>query len=392
MISPDEIVSKAQRLYTKAATAWLRGDTEFFPYRIPANLSIAGLSHSEVIRVVTLLRERSKASVGFGYTVNYEQINKRAHGLNDFPTSIEIDTLDDLVRLTRKQTEFRTLQRVCTTLRQRLPELNDWLLQKWNRLLLVSEHVDDLIQVTEYLRAHPRPDCYLRELPLPVSTKLIEQNQSLLREWLDQLLPPEHIDFGCDKRDFERRYGFRYARKHLLLRLLDPAMQERLRFPCHELSLPADEIDNLLMDREPVIVVENKINLLSLPYGLMTPSGQEPAMALGELGNNLAEYAKIHWLKEHPICYWGDLDVEGLQILARFRRIFPQTESFLMDLKTLHAHRHLWTAGNANTDAPEPTELYDDELAAFRYCREHHVRLEQEHIPHSFVVSACHAR
>lgn len=389
MIGPDEIASKAQRLFPKAVTAWLTDDANFFPYRMRANLSTARMSQSDVIREVTVLRQRSKAQVGFGYTINYEQINKRSHGLNDFPASIEIDTLDDLLKLIRKQTEFRILEKACSTLRRRLPELESWLIQKSSRLLEIAGNVDDFICVVEYLRANPRPNCYLRELPIPVSTKLIEQNKPLLREWFDRLLPAEHIECGCDNRDFEQRYGFRYVRKHLLVRLLDPTLQSRLGFPCEEFSLPAEELAKLPLGQAAVIVVENKINLLSFPTGDAFRSAGRPALALGELGNNLAEYAKIDWLRNQPICYWGDLDVEGLQILARFRRIFPQTTSFLMDLDTLQSHQDLWTVGNSNTDVTDPPELEANELAAFHYCREHSIRLEQEHIPQSLVISAA---
>ncbi len=93
MIQPDEIIDKAQRLYPKAVTAILEASStlqtaqsnqpSFFPYRMPCNLK-APESHAELIRQVERLRQKSKATVGYGYSVQYQPRRSRDHGENEF--------------------------------------------------------------------------------------------------------------------------------------------------------------------------------------------------------------------------------------------------------------------------------------------------------------------
>jgi hypothetical protein len=73
----------------------------------------------------------------------------------------------------------------------------------------VADDVAGMLLVVDYLREHPRPGVFARELPLPLDTKFVERNQRILREWLDIVLPPHAI--RADERHFERRYGLRYA-------------------------------------------------------------------------------------------------------------------------------------------------------------------------------------
>jgi hypothetical protein len=382
LITPEEIVRKATLLYPSAITAWLTGDTTYFPRRIPTNLRITkGVSQAELIAQVTRLRDRSKETMGSGYCVRYEQVNKRAYGENRYPTAIELETFDDLLKLVGKRAEFTTLETAIEKLRRSLPELESWWIANWKRLLGVADSLDDLIQVTRYVIEHPRPNCYLRELPLAVSSKLIERNKPLLREWFDLLLPPHAIEHGVAPKQFERRYGFRYPRQHLLVRLLDPQLQSPLGLRCSELSLPAEEIAELPIHDVQVIIVENKINLLTLP-------GRERTLALGGLGNNLSEFEQIPWLSRVPVYYWGDIDVAGLTILARLRHKLPHVVSFLMDAATLLAHRELWTKESTDPHQVVPMELRSQEAEAFCLCRDQAIRLEQEHLPQGWVNSA----
>ncbi len=381
MITPEEIVRKATNLYSDAISAWLSGDETYFPRRIPANLRVAkGTSQAELIAAVTRLRVNSKEVTGSGYSVEYELVTKRSHGANQYPKAIRIDSLDDLLKLTGNRTAFKTLSMAVQKLRTRLPALESWLQANWKRLPPIADAIDGLIEVTQYLLDHPQPDCYLRELPLAISTKLIEQNKPLLREWLDLVLPAHSIDHGVTPKHFERRYGFRYPRQHLMIRLLDPSLQAELGLPCPELSLPAEELSRLPVGGVQVIIVENKVNLLTLPARART-------IALGGLGNNLAEYERVDWLGESSIFYWGDIDTDGLTILARLRHKFPHLVSFLMDDVTLLSYRSLWTFRACDPQLAIPAELLPHEIEAFRICRDQQTRLEQEHLPQQLVVT-----
>ena len=66
MITPDEILAKAERLYPAVLRAWLDGDEAFFPRVIPAEKRLAADDLAGAIQAVQSLREGSKAARGSG--------------------------------------------------------------------------------------------------------------------------------------------------------------------------------------------------------------------------------------------------------------------------------------------------------------------------------------
>jgi hypothetical protein len=380
MITPSEIQQKAIRLYPRAIAAWLDNlASEVFPWRIPANLKLDEV-RSKNIHDVQELRAAAKETVGFGYSVEWIKRNSRKFGENDyFPVAITIDTLSDLLKLTNKQSEFQRLEARVHMLRERLPPLAPWIQRGWKQIV-EADSIDDLIAVAEYLMRNPRPGCFPRELPLAVPSKLVEQNRTLLTDWLDILLPDESIDCSCDPRLFEQRYGFRTFRAHILTRILDPTMQLELGLFTDELSLPPQAISVLPLREPKVVMVENQVTLLTLPP-------IERGIAFFGMGKGITQLFSIQWLEDAEIIYWGDLDVQGFEILALLRRRYPKTRSVLMGLETFLSSKHLATAGTGH-EPKTPTELTDEETAVFLLCRENNLRIEQEHILQTMVNQA----
>ena len=372
MITPTEIREKATKIYPRAVAAWLDSLAhDPFPWRIPANLKLSDVP-SKNIDGVQRLRGSSKETIGFGYSVEWETRNSRTHGVNDFfPKAITIDSFYDLLKMTSKLNEFQRLEESVQTIRQRLPELEQWLKQGWLRIVELDA-LEDLIAVAEFLIRNPRPSCFARELPLAVPTKLIHQNKALLGQWLDILLPDESIDCSCDPGHFEQRYGFRYFRKHILTRILDTELQRELGLFTEELSLPRHAIANLRLEDARVVIVENQVTLLTLPP-------VDRGIALFGMGMGITQLFEIPWLQDSLITYWGDLDVQGFEILAMLRRRFPNTSSILMDLRTIREFEHLATSGTGHFPTL-PSELNEKEAEAFLYCSAKNLRIEQEHI------------
>lgn len=122
-----------------------------------------------------------------------------------------------------------------------------------------------------------------------------------------------------------------------------------------------------------VIIVENKVTLLTLPP-------LRDCIALGGLGRGVTLFRDVGWLSSKEIDYWGDLDVSGFEILSALRAVFPQTRSLLMDEGTLETWRHLaqpWSGKSADA-LPYLTAA---EQAAYTICRRHGLRIEQERLP-----------
>lgn len=122
------------------------------------------------------------------------------------------------------------------------------------------------------------------------------------------------------------------------VRLLDDALASELSFPCREFALPLDALATLPVHDAGVYVVENKVNLWTLPL-------LQRGLGLGGLGYGVTQLRDCPWLAPLPITYWGDLDVEGFEILSALRSIFPQTRSVLMDGPSLHNWQHLAVRG-----------------------------------------------
>jgi hypothetical protein len=377
MIQPDDIRRKAGNLYLSFLQTWLRGNDSFFPRIIPADKTPSTDDMATAIKEVEQLRQGSKEALGYGYTVVWREVNSRKMGRNRFPARILFETQADYLRYVGKQQEFAAFSAAVVQLRTQTPALEDWIRANAQRLIEAAAQVEGLLQVVVFFRERPRPDLFARELPIPVDTKFIERHQGLLQEWLDILLPPTAI--RADEAQFELRYGLRYVEPHLYVRLLDPCLKSELGFPCSELSLPLHTLARLDVRGAAVFVVENKVNLLTLP---LLPR----CIGFGALGRAVTLLRHVPWVASNNLFYWGDLDVEGLEILSSLRALHPATRSFLMDEDAIDRWQQLGTKGSGRK-AEVPAHLTDSERAAFLRCREHDLRIEQERLPQSDVLT-----
>jgi len=48
-------------------------------------------------------------------------------------------------------------------------------------------------------------------------------------------------------------------------------------------------------------------------------------------GFSVHNLKNAQWLSNCELLYWGDLDVQGFEILSQFRSYFPHAQSMLMD-------------------------------------------------------------
>lgn len=378
-VTPEEIEAKAANAYNQYLRAWIRREAEeFFAHRLRVNLEIDVSNPSTAIAASERLLERSKNRRNWGYTVHREEMKKRGFGSNLIPHSVTIDTLDDLLRLSNNRIHFERTSFVADRVRQSLPTLESWLVSHVSQLHTLADSIEGLIRVTDYFMRNPWPDCYARQLPVPVDTKFVSRNTTTLRQWFDLLLPASSIDVNESK--FERRFGLRDGRPHRAIRVLDPELLVELRIPFDELSLPLALIAKLPVKGATVFIVENDLNLLTLP-------GFPRGIAIRGEGNAVNRLEVIHWLQYNRIIYWGDIDVDGFVILSRLRNMLPHTESIMMDVQTLDANQQFAVGGN-DSSPPIPTNLTYGECEAFQRCLRATVRLEQEKVLQSYVEGA----
>ncbi|HEU5103869.1 MAG TPA: Wadjet anti-phage system protein JetD domain-containing protein [Roseiflexaceae bacterium] len=373
MITPKEISTRTARSYLPFLRSWLR-DEPFVPIVFPAGAPPT--DYHTLRSSVEKLLGGAKGPRSYGYRVELETRQTRAHGTQSLPTRIVIDTPDDLLHLAGKVDEFSRFESDITLIRARLPRLNSWLIENPQHVIAHHGAWPDLLRVCAYFLAHPRPGLYARELPIEVHTKFIETHTGILRRLLDALLPPEVI--AQNETQFELRYGLQTKEPLVRLRFLDPAVQARCGLLLSEIAAPVTQIATLTPGTARCLIVENEMTFLTLPPLADT-------VALWGKGFAVEALAGLSWLSDCKIWYWGDLDAHGFQILSQLRALFPQAMSLLMDQATFETFRAFAGAAPPSGAPPLP-HLTASERALFEWLAHEQLRLEQEHITQAFII------
>jgi len=340
----------------------------------------------EVRRWIRELEEGSKANLGAGYVIDWEDLNLRQLGRNRVPRAIAVPTEDDALRWLGKRRQMDRFKELAARTLEIFPVLFEWISQRPRKLL---DHADDwsrIVSVLEWFRDHPSSRRYLRQIDVAeVDTKFIEDHKGLLGELLDRVLAAEFLDpASVGVRNFEQRYGLTSKPSLIRFRILDA------RFRIHSMSdiaTPPAQFAELRLPVERVFITENEVNGLAFPE---TPS----SIVIFGLGYGLQRLAEVTWLRERDVHYWGDIDTHGFAILDQLRARLPHARSLLMDRETLLAHRRFWVTEPQRADCV-PARLHELELALYddlvgdRLGKS--VRLEQERVGFGRLENALRA-
>lgn len=381
MLTPAEIKNKAERKYSDFLRSLVQ-EEPFFPLEIPFGRPSPTADYLSLREAVQTLLAGSKAEKGFGYTVQSEPRQTRKHGVQTLPTRVFFANASDYLRLLGKQKEVAQFETAVSRTLAQWPHLRPWLAKNARHVVENLAVWEDVLVVCAYFVAHPRPNCYARELPIPVHTKFVERNEGILRLVLDALLPETAVDPTAAT--FAARFGLRQPEPLFRLRLLDGALRGRLGWPSDDLALPLPALAGLDLSAHPLFIVENQLTFLTFPA---VPNG----IALWGQGDMAARLAAVAWLGRGQIWYWGDLDTQGFEILAGLRAHFPHIQSLMMDEATLSKFAHLVLGGTPNKKA-QLAGLHEAESAAYEQLHGRHQRLEQEHLPHLFVIRMVQSR
>jgi hypothetical protein len=360
----------------------MTGET-LFPLRLSLRRPDAkamGQSFEAVRAWIRELEENSRASRGFGYEIEWADINHRQLGRNRIPNRISIPTQSDALRLIGKEREGRRFKELAQITIEKFPALAQWVSR---RPFVLIDHAQDwprVLDVLAWFRSHPRSNLYLRQVDIPsVDTKFIEARKALLCELLDRVLEP-HDDqpAGAAAQTFEQRYGLRSKLPLVRFRVLDGRIAIA---GLTDLAIPVSDFAALNIAAQHVFITENEVN------GLAFPSFPEAIVVFG-LGYGVELLQTASWIGRAHILYWGDIDTHGFAMLDRLRGVFPNARSLLMNRETLMAHRSLWgreeTPCRAALSRLDPDEqvLFDD-LVYDRIGEK--VRLEQERVSFALV-------
>lgn len=308
---------------------------DLFPLRMPLkrpnNIDV-NENFAEISKWIKILKDNSKQAVGFGYELLEKEIVHRQSGRNHIPTHAIIPTVQDALRLLKKEREADKFMELAQIIQTEWPILNEWIAKYPHKVLAVGDDWSGVLAVLRWFYNHPCCDLYLRQLDISgIDTKFVEQRKGILAELLNIILPKDAIDQTAQF--FEKRYGLRVKPVQVRLRLLD---HEHFIQGISDIMIPVEQMAAFKPTVTRVFVTENEIN------GLCFPEVKKGLVIFG-LGYGVDILKTVDWLTDKEIYYWGDIDTHGFVMLDQVRSFLPQTQSMLMDESILLNHRSLWS-------------------------------------------------
>jgi hypothetical protein len=367
MITVTEIQKKSKRKYEEVLRFSLNGES-CFPLEIRSNKTLSK-DFIQMSKEIAEVLGGSKDRKGFGYSVVSETIKTRQHGVQDIPKSIQFDTLDDYLKFLKKDREFNIMMENYRLIRSGLGQIESWLKKNPMAIINNSNKWPGLIKVCKWFLNDFEPDkYYLRELPISVHTKFIEENKPILKTLIDELAPDIVVP---SENSFEKRYNLKYDQPVVRFRFLDRDYLHTNKYD--DLTVPIEQFAKISIDCKRVFIVENKMNFLTFP--------QMPlSIAIWGKGFAIEILKAVEWLHDKELYCWSDIDVQGFQMLSQLRSYFKQTKAFLMGKSMIEKYEDYIVTGTL-PKSESISHLSIQELEVYEFLLNNNFRLEQERIP-----------
>lgn len=415
MIGPEGVRAKALRLYPRV----LRDSLEAalrpaeasaprlpFPLDVPADRGRSTEPFAARRDGIERLHRGSRERTGLGYALEFREVNTRREGRQSVVSRIFFPALEDYLAFLDREREHAAFLAEARRVIAHLPALEGWVRERPLCFIAHLGEWEELTLVCEHFLSQPRPGCYVRQLPIRVHTKFIEEHRGILQVLLDHLLPASSVNPQAS--DFEGRYFLKTPESLVRLRFLDPALTVG---GLDDLAVPLSRFQALGLRCRTVFIVENLMTFLAFPE-------VEGAVCVWGSGFQAVKLGGAAWLREPRVLYWGDIDRAGFEILAGVRKALPRTESLLMDRDTWRRHGRFAVpdgggrgapglaapgdgapggsdspGGPAGPAAPPEVLLTPGELDLCRDLQRSpgRGRLEQERIPHADLLDALRA-
>lgn len=373
MITPKEVFEKADKLFYKVVSSYFKNE-QMFPLVVPSNKKITGTNFSEWQKDLVPLFEGSKDAKGKGYKVDWK-VKKINGSKQSVPSKIYFETFDDYLHFIRRVQDFKKIDNVRTFTISNWPLLGAWTASHPSLLLEHSEQWGDLLKVCSYfVNSKPPHDYYyVRELPIEVHSKFIEQNTEILKRLLDQLLSKDQINLG--ERDFASRYYLKKPSIYTQIRILDDQLKSHLGYS--DVALTLDDAAWINWTPKNVFLIENQICYLTFP------KVKDSVAIFGEgFKSRLSKH--LPWLEKTMLYCWFDLDAAGFEMLNMVRQYYPNAKPLFMDRQTLS--KFIAFAVENKPRRKELLRLSNTELEMYHSLVVGAIRLEQERIDQQYIL------
>ena len=366
MINCEEIMVKALRAYPKFLASLITRE-DIFPIEIKGDKGnkLPLLKRTQGMKNIF---KNSKDSLGYGYSLLTINKNTKSEGSQTFISKILFQNEWDFIRFLDMGNEVESFK-VSTKKLLKYP-LRELIITKPKLIANNLEIIDDVIKVMDFFIHNSVGAYYVRELPIDVHTKFIENNSSFLITLLDIVLHAESIDFA--EKSFSKRYGLRFDDNfYIYIRSLDSELKLNGFL---EVVLPWDQVNNLKIKPTNIFIVENRVNYLLY-------KNRVNSIVIWGRGRAVTKLKELDLLSNSKIYYWGDIDPSGFEILNSLRLYYPNVVSLYMDNSTLKNYRDFIVQIKGFKEM-ELKNLTTDELKIYKslFCGDYQIRLEQENI------------
>ena len=171
----------------------------------------------------------------------------------------------------------------------------------------------------------------------------------------------------------------KYAEPQIRFKILDKEISQKFFSGLDDIAIPINQFETLNLPIKKVLIVENKTTL----YTTLTLPKMDKTIAIFGSGYSVHNLKNVRWFGNLELLYWGDIDVQGFEILSQFKGYFPQTKSVLMDKQTFDSFFE-GDKGTA-TNISAKLNLTDEEQQLYETLKTNNWRLEQEKIPIEYV-------
>ena len=387
MITPQEIKEKARRQFKEflKAIAINGSGKDFFPLVIRGGQSKATGDLRENQKEIAALINSSKEKTGKGWKIVFETVNTRSNGTQTVIKQIEIESEKDFLDVTgyKKETEYfeNSLSVIRSKIRDSDVDIQNWILSHLKELSDVENEKQNpcywqkICECVNFLRRNKNSGLYIREIPVEVHTKFIEQNKNIIHS----LITEEKI-----AKTFESDHGLKEKPVLVRFRSLDedkPILLSGMKLD--EISVPVENLkasNSIFEQFSSIYVVENEMVFLTFPK-------VKDSVCIWGHGYTATVLKQLEWLKDFELIYFGDLDEHGFDILSKFRESFPKTKSLCMDTKTLDQFAQFRVASKIEKHIVPPQNLTESESECFNELNQNPQknRLEQERISQKWI-------
>ena len=335
MLSPQEVLEAARSKWPLALRAEATGENIF-----PLVIRFGRPSTTENLGAIRAQLE-SLVTADYGWDVEKEEINTRKWGKQLWPRRISFESVEKLAAALKLGQQLARFREALAFAREQCVKLEPWLQSQAHRIPELFPEWKELVCICAYFDAHPTPNCYPRQLPVPIGTKFIEEHTGILGEMLTVVLGDRA---NLDGIRFEERFHLRTEPPQVRICFLDDALRERAGWPVMDSTIFAENLACLEWAIPQVLIVENKAVFLCLPE-------MPDTLAILGSGKAVSLCHACSWMDESEIVYWGDCDEAGFGILSLLRSRFPQVRSVLMDKPTWEQWNGFATPGKRDPGA-----------------------------------------